>query len=83
MPALRTTVIALVLAALLCLGVPNQAVACPNCKEAVSATSSESANMADGFNWSVLLMLAVPLSLAGTGALLVRRAVKQGTFPEM
>jgi hypothetical protein len=59
------------------------ATACPNCKEAVSATASESANMAQGFNWSVLFMLSVPLSLVGTGAFLVRRAVKNGAFPEL
>jgi uncharacterized paraquat-inducible protein A len=57
--------------------------ACPNCKEAVSATPEESASLADGFNWSVLFMLAVPFSLMGTGALMVRQAVKKGAFPEL
>jgi len=61
----------------------SEATACPNCKEAVSATSSEAANMADGFNWSVMFMLSVPFSLLGTGAFMVRRAVKQGAFPEL
>jgi hypothetical protein len=61
----------------------RNATACPNCKEAVSATSSEAANMSDGFNWSVLFMLSVPFSLVGTGALMVHRAVKKGVFPEL
>lgn len=61
----------------------SQATACPNCKEAVSATPSEAASLADGFNWSVLLMLTVPFSLLGTGALMVRHAVKNGAFPEL
>jgi len=61
----------------------SEATACPNCKEAVSATSSEAANMADGFNWSVMFMLSVPFSLLGTGAFMVRRAVKNGSFPEL
>ncbi len=61
----------------------REAMACPNCKEAVSATSSEAADMADGFNWSVMFMLSVPFSLLGTGALMVRRAVKKGAFPEL
>ena len=61
----------------------RDATACPNCKEAVSATSSEAADMADGFNWSVMFMLTVPFSLMGTGALMVRRAVKKGAFPEL
>jgi hypothetical protein len=56
---------------------------CPNCKEAVSASPSEAASLADGFNWSVLFMLSVPFSLVGTGALMVRRAVKNGAFPEL
>lgn len=61
----------------------REAAACPNCKEAVSATPSEAASLADGFNWSVLFMLTVPFSLLGTGALMVRRAVKNGAFPEL
>ncbi len=39
--------------------------------------------MADGFNWSVMFMLIVPFSLMGTGALMVRQAVKKGAFPEL
>jgi hypothetical protein len=57
--------------------------ACPNCKEAVSAQPAEAARMADGFNWSILLMLGVPFSMLGAGAFAVRRAVKLGVLPEM
>jgi hypothetical protein len=57
--------------------------ACPNCKEAVSAQPSELAGMAQGYNWSVLLMLAVPFSLACTGTLMVVRAAKRGSLPEL
>jgi hypothetical protein len=60
-----------------------KASACPNCREAVSAQPAEVANMAQGYNWSIMLMLGVPLSLAGTGAFMVRRAVKLGMFPEI
>jgi hypothetical protein len=56
--------------------------ACPNCKEAVSLGSGELANLSSGYNWSVLLMLAVPFSLMGTGALVIHRAVKRGSLPE-
>jgi hypothetical protein len=59
------------------------ATACPNCKEAVSLQQGEVANLSDGYNWSVLFMLAVPFSLLGTGALMVHRAVKRGSLPEM
>jgi hypothetical protein len=57
--------------------------ACPNCKEAVTLEPGEVANMSSGYNWSVVLMLAVPFSMLGTGAFLVRRAVKSGVLPEM
>jgi hypothetical protein len=73
----------LVLAAVFLFAMANQASACPNCKEAVSAQPAEVANMAQGYNWSIMLMLGVPLTLAGTGAFMVRRAVKLGMFPEI
>jgi hypothetical protein len=57
--------------------------ACPNCKEAVSLQSGEASNVASGYNWSVLFMIAVPFSMMGTGALAIRRAVKRGSLPEM
>jgi hypothetical protein len=57
--------------------------ACPNCKEAVSLDLGEVSNLSSGYNWSVVFMLAVPFSLLGTGAVMVRRAVRDGTLPEM
>jgi len=85
MRSARRTAGALIVATALSLSglTSREAAACPNCKEAVSATSSEAANMSEGFNWSVLFMLSVPFSLAGTGVVLVHRAVKNGTFPEL
>jgi hypothetical protein len=64
-----------------CLTAPARA--CPNCKEAVAAQPSEVASMARGYNWSVLLMLAVPFTLLGTGTLMVVRAAKRGVLPEL
>jgi hypothetical protein len=61
----------------------REASACPNCKEAVSAQPADVANMASGYNWSILLMLGVPATMLGTGAFMVRRAVKLGMLPEM
>jgi hypothetical protein len=60
----------------------DRAMACPNCKEAVSLQSGEVAQLSTGYNWSVLFMLAVPFSMMGTGAFLVHRAVKRGSLPE-
>jgi hypothetical protein len=61
----------------------NKTSACPNCKEAVSLDAGEVSNLSSGYNWSVVFMLAVPFSMLGTGAFMVRRAVRQGTLPEM
>ena len=70
-------------AALILAATAASATACPNCKEAVSLDAGEVANMSSGYNWSVVFMLAVPFSMLGTGAFLVRRAVKSGMLPEM
>jgi hypothetical protein len=61
----------------------GDAFACPNCKEAVSLDAGETSNLSSGYNWSVVFMLTVPFSLLGTGAFMMRRAVKQGVLPEM
>ena len=61
----------------------GQALACPNCKEAVSSSQGEVATASMGYNWSVMFMLCVPFSMLGTGMFVVRRAVKRGLLPEM
>jgi hypothetical protein len=61
----------------------GEVVACPNCKEAVAAQPEDVANMKNGYNWSVMLMLAMPFTLLGTGMFMVARAVKRGTLPEL
>jgi hypothetical protein len=61
----------------------SPAAACPNCKEAVSAQPADVASMAQGYNWSIFLMLGVPATLLGTGAFAVHRAVKHGMLPEL
>jgi hypothetical protein len=73
----------LTLTFVLILGLAGSARACPNCKEAVSAQPSELAGMAQGYNWSVLFMLAVPFTLLGTGTLMVVRAARRGALPEL
>jgi hypothetical protein len=68
----------------------GQAHACPNCKEAVAAQDEiaakdgkETTFMKNGYNYSVLFMMAMPFMLLGTGAFMVVRAVKRGTMPEL
>jgi hypothetical protein len=57
--------------------------ACPNCKEAVAAQPADVSRMANGYNMSVMFMIAVPFTLFGAGAFAVHRAVKSGVLPEM
>ncbi len=38
---------------------------------------------AQGYSWSILLMMSMPFTLLGTGAFFVARAVKRGAIPEM
>ncbi len=65
------------------LGMGGFALACPNCKEAVAAQPADVAATAQGYSWSILLMMSMPFTLFGTGAFMVARAVKRGAIPEM
>jgi len=79
----RKVILSLAVLALISVQSLDRAMACPNCKEAVSLQGSEVASVASGYNWSVTFMLVVPFSMLGTGAFMVRRAVKLGMLPEM
>ena len=68
--------------ALIWLALAAPAPACPNCKEAVANQDGSAARLADGYSWSILLMMTMPFTLLGTGAWMVTRAVKRGDFPE-
>jgi TRAP-type mannitol/chloroaromatic compound transport system permease small subunit len=67
----------------LMLAVAGDALACPNCKEAVANQAGDAGRQATGYFWSILLMIAAPFTLLGTGAAMVARAVKRGTMPEL
>jgi hypothetical protein len=74
----------------LVLGLAQAVSACPNCKEAVAAQdtvgaqdSNQTALMKYGWNSSVLVMMAMPFTLLGTGAFFVVRAAKRGSLPEL
>jgi uncharacterized paraquat-inducible protein A len=63
--------------------ISGEATACPNCKEAVAAQPEQMRSMQDGYNFSVLFMLAMPFTILSVGSFMVARAVKRGTLPEM
>jgi hypothetical protein len=77
----RKVLVPIVLASTIGLG--GVAHACPNCKEALASQTGEGAKLKDGYYYSILLMMAMPFTLLGTGAFLVVRAVRNGSLPEM
>lgn len=79
----RTFLPAMLVAIVVVLQGGTDATACPNCKEAVSLQSEDAAGLSNGYNWSVMFMLAVPFSMMGTGAFMIHRAAKRGALPEM
>jgi hypothetical protein len=46
---------------------------CPNCKDGVNTSDPQGLNMARGYFYSILLMLAMPFTLAGSFAAYVWR----------
>ena len=42
----------------------GEVMACPNCKEALPSADAGSGNVAEGFYYSILLMMAAPFLLA-------------------
>lgn len=72
------------LAILLVLACADMVLACPNCREALANQNSpDAAGVRNGYFWSILLMICMPMSLFGTGFFMVIRAVKRGALPEM
>jgi hypothetical protein len=65
------------------LGFSSNALACPNCKEAIASQDGDAMRLANGYSWSIILMIGTPFTLLGTGTMMVVRAVKRGSFPEM
>ena len=68
----------------------TSAQACPNCKDglahydAANGRAGYSANgLQQGFSYSTVFMLSMPLSLIGAGGFMVRRLAKQGRLPEL
>jgi len=79
-------------AILLLVLVAGEAWGCPTCKDGVAESDPEGMNIARGYFYSILIMLAMPFTLAGSfGAYVWRemrrqeRAILEGsdpTFPE-
>lgn len=50
---------------------------CPNCKDAVNTSDPEGLNVARGYFYSILLMLAMPFTLAGSFGAYVWREMRR------
>ena len=53
------------------------ALGCPNCKDAFATGDPAAANVARGYFYSILLMLAMPFTLAGTFGAYVWREMRR------
>ena len=71
--ALRLTVPALLVAA--CLAA--DAFGCPNCKDAVNTSDPDGLNVARGYFYSILLMLAMPFTLVSSFGAYVWREMRR------
>jgi len=70
----RTILTVALLAVLL---VTADACGCPTCKDSVDTSDPEGLNLARGYFYSILLMLAMPFTLAGSFGCYVWREVRR------
>ena len=62
---------------LLCVAAGSEAFGCPNCKDAVNTADPEGLNVARGYFYSILLMLAMPFTLVGSFGIYVWREMRR------
>ena len=67
----------LALAAVAVMSVTDEAFGCPNCKDAVNTSDPEGLNLARGYFYSILLMLAMPFTLVGSFGCYVWREMRR------
>jgi hypothetical protein len=70
------------LALLLVVGLTGEVLGCPNCKEAVANQDGDAMRLANGYSWSIILMISMPFALLGAGMMMIARAVRRGSLPE-
>jgi len=69
----KLTPLLVLLAVLAC----GEALACPNCKDAVNTSDPDGLNVARGYFYSILLMLAMPFTLVGSFGAYVWREMRR------
>jgi len=73
----RVARFALVATAVACLLAAADAAACPNCKDAVNTSDPDGLNLARGYFYSILIMLAMPLTLVSSFGIYVWREMRR------
>ena len=66
-----------VLVVAVCVGAAAEAFGCPTCKDAVNTADPEGLNVARGYFYSILLMLAMPFTLVGSFGAYVWREMRR------
>jgi hypothetical protein len=64
-------------AVVIVLAMAGDALACPTCKDGVAEADPEGVNVARGYFYSILLMLGMPFTLAGTFGVYVWREMRR------
>jgi hypothetical protein len=60
-----------------CVAAAGEAMGCPNCKDAVNTSDPEGLNLARGYFYSILIMLAMPATLIGSFSVYVWREMQR------
>ncbi|MDA9718161.1 hypothetical protein N9U65_01665 [Planctomycetaceae bacterium] len=60
-----------------CIIAGSEALGCPTCKDGLQVVDGEGANIARGYFYSILLMIAMPFTLAGSFGLYVWREMRR------
>ena len=68
---------ALVAVAVACVFVAGDAFGCPNCKDAVNTSDPDGLNVARGYFYSILIMLAMPCTLISSFGIYVWREMQR------
>ena len=80
---MKWTIQILVFVLFVVITVGSDAWGCPNCKDGLQAADSEGANIARGYFYSILLMIAMPFTLAGSFGLYVWREMRRQQHAEV
>ncbi len=74
---LRQPAVVVVVVAVVLLMASGEASACPTCKDGVAESDPEGMNLARGYFYSILIMLAMPFTLAGSFGAYVWREMRR------